>query len=121
MYMRQPLSYINKKHPNHVCKMNKAIYGLHQALRTWYEKFSSALHNFGFITSQSDPSLFILISNDKTMYILLYVDDIIIIGSYSSLIQEVISILNNKFILKDLCKLSYFLGIFIDYDNNGLF
>jgi hypothetical protein len=101
--------------------MKKAIYGLRQVSRTWYEKFASVFHNFGFFTTQSNPSLFIFNLEGGIVYVFLYVDDIILTGSCNSLINNVVSILVDKFKLKDLGKLSYFLGISINYSANQLF
>jgi hypothetical protein len=92
-----------------VCKLNKALYGLKQAPRAWFERLRSALIKLGFQPSKCDPSLFILHTSQHTIFLLVYVDDIIITGSSANLIQQLIHKLNSEFSLKDLGKLDYFL------------
>ena len=57
--MEQPPGYVDSKHPNHVCRLNKALYGLRQAPRAWFQRLSSLLVAQGFKCSQADTSLFI--------------------------------------------------------------
>ncbi|VVA41216.1 PREDICTED: Retrovirus-related Pol poly from transposon, partial [Prunus dulcis] len=75
----------------------------------------------GFQASNADPSLFIHHSLLGTVVLLLYVDDIILTGSNSSLITSVISALTQEFDMKDLGQLTYFLGLQISYQSAGLF
>jgi len=70
-----------------VCKLNKAIYSLKQAPKAWFERLSAVLLQLGFKSSKCDPSLFVLSQSSAQVYVLVYVDDIIIIGSFSLLIQ----------------------------------
>jgi hypothetical protein len=57
--MRQPLGFVDPQHSSHVCLLQKSIYGLRQAPRAWFEKFSSHLLTVGFTASLADPSLFV--------------------------------------------------------------
>lgn len=59
VYMKQPAGFVDQSKPNHVWRLNKAIYGLKQSPRAWFDKFSSFLIKFGFSCSKSDPSLFV--------------------------------------------------------------
>jgi histone deacetylase 1/2 len=102
-----------------VCKLHKALYGLKQAPRAWFEKLSTMLKTLGFKSSRCDPSLFIFSTPAATVYILVYVDDIIITGSSPPLIDRLISKLNTAFSLKDLGQLDYFLGIEVKHLPNG--
>ena len=68
-------------HPNHVCRLHKAIYGLKQARRAWYNELKQFLLTSGFLNSTTDTSLFILRRNAITIYLPMYVVEIIIIGS----------------------------------------
>jgi len=70
-----------------VCKLNKALYGLKQAPRQWFDGLKSTLLQFGFVFSKYDSSLFIYRHQNHIVYLLVYVDDIIITGSSTSLIQ----------------------------------
>ncbi|KAK0593680.1 hypothetical protein LWI29_016926 [Acer saccharum] len=84
VYMTQPLGFVDSTKPHHVCKLQKAIYGLRQAPRAWYNELRSFLLATGFVNSQCDTSLFILRRSGHTLYLLVYVDDIIITGSSKS-------------------------------------
>lgn len=94
-----------------VCKLEKALYGLKQALRAWFEKLASTLYKLGFHGSKCDSSLFMRVTPSNVTYMLIYVDDIIIIGSSPSLVSNLKVLLHKEFALKDLGELNYFLGI----------
>ncbi|GAU13081.1 hypothetical protein TSUD_173810 [Trifolium subterraneum] len=96
---------------NLVCKLNKALYGLKQAPRQWFDRLTTALLQFGFQASKCDPSLFTYTKNRQVVYLLVYVDDIIITGSSSTLVQTLVQKLDSVFSLKQLGDLEYFLGI----------
>ena len=119
--MSQPPGFTNPSLPHHVCKLNKAIYGLYQASRAWYNELKAFLISANFKPTISDPSLFVNLSNSSPIYILVYVDDIIITDPNSSYISSFITTLVNRFSLKDLGNLSYFLGIEVQPHSNGLF
>lgn len=108
VYVRQPLGFIDANQPNHVCKLRKALYGLKHAPRAWYLELKGYLVHAGFKNSMSDTSLFILQQPCLLIYILVYVDDIVITGNNSSMVEQVIA---NRFSVKDMGDLSYFLGI----------
>lgn len=101
-----------KKQP--ICKLNKVLYGLKQAPRAWYERKTTTLLGFGFKASKCDPSLLILKTASHCLFILIYVDDIIITGTSMTLIQDLITKLNDIFALKPLGDLDYFLGIQVE-------
>ena len=73
VFMSQPPGYIDPSKSTHVCQMRKSIYGLCQAPRTWYEKFSSKIIELEFVISQSVLSLFIYHDNNIILYLFLYV------------------------------------------------
>ena len=89
----------------------KAIYGLCQAPRAWYNELRTFILATGFSASRCDTSLFIRTSSSDTLYLLVYVDDIIITGSNDSLIQKFIASLSHRFSLKDLGSLHFFVGV----------
>lgn len=109
--MQQPPRFIDPNAPNYVYRLHKSLYGLQQAPRAWYYKFWAFLTQLGFIGAKSDISLFIKSSLCDILYLLVYVDDIIIIGSSPILIQNAIQALHQAFSIKDLGSLHYFLGI----------
>lgn len=119
--MDQPSGFVDPKHPNYVCKLRKTIYGLKQAPRAWFDKFSTFLLEYGFICNIADPSMFVYYHNGQTLVLLLYVDDIILIGSNPSLFKHLIEALSSQFSMKDLGSLHYFLGIQVISHPEGMF
>nr|ADK92880.1 retrotransposon 4 protein [Hypericum perforatum] len=107
--------------PGKVCKLNKAIYGLKQSPRAWYVKLSGELMNLGFKKCYSDSSLFVLNKPEGKVIILVYVDDILITGSNKGMIDDLKLQLHNRFDIKDLGKLKYFLGVEFAYLSKGVF
>lgn len=118
--MQQPPGYVNATHPHYVCKFHKSLYGLKQAPRAWFERFTFHLLHLGFTASMADSSLFIYHSHGTIIYLLFYVDDIIIIGNKSSHISSLIIALSTIFKLKDLGSFHYFLGFQITRSQFGL-
>ena len=118
MYIKQPPDF--EKYPRMVCKLDKAIYGLKQALRAWYSRLSSKLLDLGIVTSKSDTSLFIYQKGQVTIYMLIYVDDIIVTSSSQKAITALLSDLKTDFALKDLGELNYFLGIEVRKEEDGI-
>lgn len=121
VYMVQPPGFIDSSFLNHVFKLNKAIYGLRQTSRAWYNELKWFLLSKKFKPTVSDPSLFVHHSPISSIYVLVYVDNIIITGPNSSHISNFITSLSNRFSLKDLGTLSYFLGIEVLPHSDGLF
>uniref|UniRef100_A0A2N9JAS4 Reverse transcriptase Ty1/copia-type domain-containing protein n=1 Tax=Fagus sylvatica TaxID=28930 RepID=A0A2N9JAS4_FAGSY len=121
VYMEQPPGYIDPRFPNHICQLKKALYGLKQAPRAWFQRFSSFLLQLGFYCSRADTSLFVFHKHSNIIYLLLYVDDIIITGNNPSLLENFTCKLNSEFATKDLGSLSYFLGLEATPTTDGLF
>ncbi|XP_039170468.1 uncharacterized mitochondrial protein AtMg00810-like [Eucalyptus grandis] len=119
--MEQPHSFIRSQTPNHVCLLKKSLYGLRQAPRAWFDKFSTFLLENGFVCSSTDPSLFILRNGQDTVLLLLYVDDIVLTGSSPSLLSSLIHSLSLQFHMKDPGYLHYFLGIEAKRNSTDLF
>ena len=121
VYMHQPPGFRNSQHPDYVCLLKKSLYGLKQAPRAWYQRFADYVAVLGFSHSISDHSLFIYRQGNDMAYILLYVDDIILAASSTTLRQTIISKLDTEFAMKDLGPISYFLGISVTRYSRGLF
>lgn len=111
VFMEQPKGFIDHDHPDFVCRLHKALYGLKQAPRAWFHRLSSSILDIGFMASLVDSSLFILHSGSVRIFLLIYVDDIIITGPNDALIRSLITKLQQEFPLKDLGPLHFFLGI----------
>lgn len=101
--------------------MRKALYGLKQAPRAWFEKFSSTIQSLGFKSSDYDSGLFTRTTVGGTILLLLYVDDMIIIGSDGVGISELQKSLRSNFEMKDLGDLHYFLGLEVIRDSCGIY
>jgi len=108
VFMHQPKVYTDSTELGHICKLNKEIYRLKQAPRAWYDKLKDILLRWGFQNTKSDSSLFVLRENDHIILLLIYVDDIIIVGSNNKSLETFITQLNIAFSLKDLGLLHYF-------------
>jgi histone deacetylase 1/2 len=118
--MRQPSGFENPNAPNYVCTLDKALYGLKQAPRAWYFRLSSKLCDLGFIPSKGDTSLFLFNKAGITIFVMIYVDDIIVTSSSDHAISALLRDLNKNFVIKDLGDLHYFLGIEVTKTQNGL-
>jgi hypothetical protein len=101
--------------------MHKSLYGLKQAPRAWYSPFATFLTTLRFLEAKSDTSLFIFHRDSDTVYLLLYVDDIILTASSTELLRHTISTLQREFTMKDLGPLHHFLGITVECRLAGLF
>jgi histone deacetylase 1/2 len=120
VYMYQPPGYSDKSHPTYVCKLDKALYGLKQAPRAWYARLCSKLVQLGFVPSKADTSLFHYNKNGYSLFVLVYVDDIIVASSSQKATDKLLKDLQDDFALKDLGDLHYFLGIEVRRTQEGL-
>lgn len=120
VYMQQPPGYEDSTKLNYVCKLDKALYGLKQAPRAWYSRLSNKLLSLGFQASKADTSLFFYNKGSVTIFVLVYVDDIIVASSTHKATEALLSDLNKEFALKDLGDLNYFLGIEVNKVRDGI-
>ena len=113
IYMQQPEGYAEGG-PNTVCHLSKSLYGLRQAPRAWHKRLKQELEKMSFTASAADPGLFTAELKHGTVYVLVYVDDILVAGSHLSDIQHVKDRLANIFKVRDLGEAKYFLGMSLD-------
>lgn len=119
--MCQPEGFFDLQRSNYVCKLKKALCGLKQALRAWYDKLKNCLiTNRGFRNSKVDTSLFFKGKHSSMILIMIYVDDILITGLNNTELKYFISDFSKVFALKDLGELSYFLGIEVFYAEDNI-
>ncbi|PKU80787.1 Retrovirus-related Pol polyprotein from transposon TNT 1-94 [Dendrobium catenatum] len=121
VFMTQPKGFEDASHPDYVCLLHKAIYGLKQAPRQWYNTLTEHLLSLGFAHSKADPSLFLYNSNGILLFLLIYVDDILITGNDNNTISAMIHKLSKKFDMKKLGEVNEFLGIQIKRMPNCFF
>src|SRR3954454_8629468 len=89
VYMVQPEGFINSKYPNRVCKLERSIYGLIQASRSWNLCSHEKVKEFGFSRSEDESSVYIKSSGSIVVFLILYVDDILLIGNDIPTLQSV--------------------------------
>jgi hypothetical protein len=95
---------------DHVLKLNKSLYGLKQAPRVWYTMLRDKLVSFGYTQSMADPGVF----RRGDVYLLLYVDDQLIMGPSSKHIQDAIDEIKSEFVIDDMGPCNMFLGVAIE-------
>jgi hypothetical protein len=121
VYMRQPPGFEDSTYPHHLFHPQKAIYGLKQVQRAWHARLSSVLGKLGFKASAADTSLVILQHPEVTVYLLIYVDDIIVVSPSHVARTNLVAALWSEFAVKDLGPLHYFLSIeFLRQSSGGL-
>jgi histone deacetylase 1/2 len=120
VYMKQPPGYEESSRLGYVCKLDKALYGLKQAPRAWYSRLSSKLQSLGFSASKADTSLFFYNKGGVSIFMLIYVDDIVVASSSEKAVNALLHDLGMDFALKDLGALHYFLGIEVKKVRDGI-
>ena len=118
IYMEQPQGFIQNS--SLVCRLKKSLYGLKQAPRAWYAKMDAYFLSRHFVRCKSDPNVYMLRTSDSLLILVLYVDDLLITGSSSSIIASVKDILHDRFSMTDMGLLHYFLGLEISQDASGI-
>ncbi|GJV52541.1 retrotransposon protein, putative, ty1-copia subclass [Tanacetum coccineum] len=118
VYMEQPEGFVNPKYPNHVCKLKRSIYGLKQASRQWNKRFDDEIKKFGFTQNPDEPCVYLKASGSYVAILILYVDDILLMGNNIPMLQDVKSYLGRSFAMKDLGDAAYILGIKIYRDRS---
>ena len=119
--MEQQPGFVAQGKSSLVCRLCRSLYGLKQSPRAWFGRFSSIVQEFGMLRSTTDHSVFYHHNYSRQcIYLVVYVDDIVITGSNHDGIQKLKQHLFTHFQTKDLGKLKYFLGIEITQSNSGV-
>ncbi|GJW73718.1 putative ribonuclease H-like domain-containing protein [Tanacetum coccineum] len=121
VYVHQPPGFVGPAHPNKVYKVIKALYGLHQALRAWYETLSSFLMENGFRRGTIDKTLFIKKNKSDIMLVQVYVDDIIFGSTKKSMCTEFEDCMHKRFQMSSMGELTFFLGLQVKQQHDGIF
>jgi hypothetical protein len=114
IYMDHPQGFMQDSYL--VCRLKKSLYGLKQALRAWYAKMDSYLLSNNFVHCKSYPNVYMLRTNYSLLLLVLYVDDLLITGCSTSTIAAVKRILHDKFLMKEMGPLHFFLRLEISQD-----
>ncbi|CAI7835171.1 unnamed protein product [Closterium sp. NIES-54] len=118
VFMDQPESFLGEFPPNTVWKLNRPVYGLKQAPREWHNKVKEVLLSLDFHPSYADPTLFIR-RHSEPFYILVYVDDFILVAKDSAQMTSVQVALSKALLMKDLGDLKHYLGMEITRDRQA--
>ncbi|GJV54719.1 putative ribonuclease H-like domain-containing protein [Tanacetum coccineum] len=121
VYVCQPLGFEYLDFSNRVYKVEKALYGLHQAPRAWYETLSTYLLDNGFQRGKIDKTLFIRRDKGDIMLVQVYVDDIIFGFTKKSLCNAFEKLMHEKFYMSSMGELTFFLGLQVKQKNDGIF
>jgi hypothetical protein len=118
VYMTQPEGFVDPKYARKICKLQKTIYGLKQTSRSWNLHFNEVVKGFGFIKNVEEPCVYKKISGSVVVFLVLYVDDILLIRNDIPVMNVVKSSLRKSFSMNDLGEVAYILGIKIYRDRS---
>jgi hypothetical protein len=118
IYMEKPHGFMQDSYL--VCRLKKSLYGLKQASRVWYAKMDSYLLSQNFVHCKSDPNVYMLMTVDSLLLLVMYVDYLLITGCSTSVIAAVKRILHDRFLMMDMGLLHFFLGLEISQDASGI-
>eukprot|EP00253_Pinus_taeda_P027417 PITA_27417 len=121
VYIEQRHGFILGNDPNLVCRLKKALYGLKQAPRAWYYRLDKYLHQQGFSKGSADNNLYIKVENEKSLILVVYVDDIIFGNNEEAMSQSFALVMQKEFEMSLLGELTYFLGVQIHQNEGGIF
>ncbi|GJT16039.1 putative ribonuclease H-like domain-containing protein [Tanacetum coccineum] len=121
VYVCQSPGFVDPDFPNKVYKVEKALYGLHQAPRAWYETLSTYLLDNGFQRGKIDKTLFFRRDKGDILLVQVYVDDIIFGSTKKSLCTEFEKMMHKKFQMSSMGELTFFLGLQVKQKEDGIF
>eukprot|EP00253_Pinus_taeda_P024190 PITA_24190 len=111
IYMKKPKGFMVKGKKEPVCKLKKSLYGLKQSPRMWYQKFDTFIWGLGFTRSKADHCVYFKLIGDCVIYLVLYVDDMLLVGNDKEIIQDLKTQLSSKFDIKELGAANYILDM----------
>lgn len=114
VYISLPKGFKQKE--GTICKLRKSLYGLKSSPKSWYNKFHNLMLSLKFKRSENEYCFYVKISETDKLYILIYVDDVLLAGTDKSKVEKVKNALKENFKLKDLGLVSHFLGMIIKQD-----
>ncbi|GJZ28115.1 putative ribonuclease H-like domain-containing protein [Tanacetum coccineum] len=121
VYVCQPPGFEDPDHPDKVYKVVKALYGLHQAPRAWYDTLANYLLCNGFQRGKIDQTLFIKRQKGHILLVQIYVDDIIFGSTKKELCDEFEKLMKDKFQMSSMGELTFFLGLQVPTEKKGIF
>ncbi|GJZ40657.1 retrovirus-related pol polyprotein from transposon TNT 1-94 [Tanacetum coccineum] len=121
VHVCQPPGFEDPDFPDKVYKVEKALYGLHQALRAWYETLSTYLLDNGFQRGKIDKTLFIKRNKSNILLVQVYVDDIIFGSTKKKMCIEFEKMMHKKFQMSSIRELTFFLGLQVKQKEDRIF
>ena len=121
VYVKQPPGFEDPAHPNKVYKVIKALYGLHQAPRAWYERLSTFLLQHGYRRGTIEKTLFIKRNKKDIMHVQVHVDDIIFEATKQSMVKYFEKLMQKEFQMSSMGELTFFLGLQVKQSKEGIF
>jgi hypothetical protein len=118
IYMEQPQGFVQDS--SLVCRLKKSLYGLKQAPREWYAKMDSYLLSQKNLHCRSDPNVYMLMTVDSLLLLVLYVDDLMITGCSTSAVASIKRIMYDRFLMTERGPLHFFLGLKISQDASSI-
>jgi len=115
IYMSQPMGFKTTGKENLICKLKKSIYRLKQSPRQWYKRFDSFIRGKRYTRSYYDPCVYYnKLPGGEYIYLLLYVDDMLIASKSKSAIDKLKKDLSSEFEIKDLGEVKKVIGMEIE-------
>ena len=111
IYMEQLENFVIRDSKSMVCKLKKSLYELKQSPRLWYQKFHKIISSFDFVINPANECIYHKFSGSKYIFLVLYVDDILLATNDLNLLRDTKKFLSRNFEMKDLGSVSYVLGI----------
>jgi len=121
VYVSQPPGFEDIEYPDHVYKLKRALCGLKQVLRAWYERLSKFLFEKGFSRGNVDNTLFSKRKGKDILLVQVYVDDIIFGSTNDIMCREFSKLMQGEFEMSLMGELTFFLGLQINQTRDGIF
>ena len=118
LYMMQPEGFVNSKGANKMCRLQRSINGLVQASRSWNIRFDELIKAYGFIQTFWEACIYKKVSGSSIAFLILYVDDILLIGNDIEILDSMKGYLNKSFAKQDIGEAAYTLSIKIYIDRS---
>nr|GEU91155.1 retrovirus-related Pol polyprotein from transposon TNT 1-94 [Tanacetum cinerariifolium] len=121
VYVAQPDGFVDPDHPEKVYRLRKALYGLNQAPRAWYDELSKFLISKGFTKGTIDPTLFTIRYGEDILLVQIYVEDIIFGSTNPKYSTRFEKIMHSRFEMSLMGEMKFFLGLQIHQSPRGIF
>ena len=120
IYMEQPEGFTQPEKEHLICKLKRSLYGLKQSPRQWYKQFDSYMIQIGYSHCEYDCCVYVkCLDDDSFIFLLLYVDDMLIAAKNQYDVMELKALLGKEFDMKDLSDAKKILGMEIHKDKGS--